>query len=58
MHNDSELNQMSATCLDDDCNIGVVDIDGDGIPDYVVLRIRWIVSILISLASMIVYKII
>jgi hypothetical protein len=52
MRNDT-IKQLSVACLDDDCNVGLIDEDGDGLPDYVILRIRWIIATIISLASVI-----
>lgn len=58
MRNDSEEKLLSAVCLDSDCNVGVIDEDGDGIPDFVVLRIRWVVSAIVTIASTITYLIV
>ena len=49
MHNEST--QTSADCLDSDCNVVLIDIDGDGIPDYVSLRIKWIFATIVAAAS-------
>lgn len=49
MHNEST--QTSAVCLDDDCNIILTDMDGDGIPDYVSIRIRWVLATIFAIAS-------
>jgi len=48
---DDTIQQLSVACLDDDCNVGLIDEDGDGVPDFVVLRIRWIILTIVSLAS-------
>ena len=49
MHNEST--QTSAECVDDDCNVILVDVDGDGIPDYVSIRIRWLLASIFAVAS-------
>lgn len=55
IHNESE-DQTSVVCLDDDCNVGIVDVDGDGVPDYILLNIRWAITSISALASIIFYK--
>lgn len=50
MRNDT-IQQLSVACLDDDCNVALIDEDGDGVPDYVVLRIKWVIFTIVSLAS-------
>ena len=50
MRNDT-IQQLSVACLDDDCNVGLIDEDGDGVPDFVILRIRWIIVTIVSLTS-------
>ena len=53
MHNDANTDNSRVLCLDDDCNVGVLDVDGDGVPDYLVLRLRWIVASALTIAGMI-----
>lgn len=55
MHNDTDNDPIkkSAVCLDDDCNVMILDTDGDGKPDYVVLRISWLLSVATSIVSVI-----
>jgi hypothetical protein len=53
MRNDTA--KLSAECLDDDCNVVMIDVDGDGIPDYVAVKLRWILAILGSLMTSIFY---
>lgn len=60
MHDDTlkEIEQSSAVQLDLDSNVQVVDVDGDCIPDYVVIKLRWLIGSIIAMVSTVVYAIV